>query len=330
MERQQTQMRPLREPTDRIAPVDRRKIRKNMPHLSKPQTKALAAFSVGIAEEEGCGLNAAAKKLPFAENPASVERRIQRFIASDKIDNAESLRAMAKWVIRSLPEDKPVVLLVDETSLNDRLKAMAAAVAFAGRSIPVAWRLCPNEDWQMGLVDLITETLGWVRDAMNDDQKAIVIADGGIGNSTSCRTRLGCLGVAGRGRSGSRAWNPDRANRLWLAMALSCAWMASLGAAAFSSNNAVKEVSGGRLRAARSALFRLDVDVFHLCFERGRGGVCSPLFPIGLGRAAKSAVQQAHKGRRDPPTAIQSWIRATDLAADFWIPAFAGMTGRNH
>ena len=53
-------------------------IRKRMPHLSKPQSKALAAFSVGIAKEEGCGLNAADKKLSFAENPAAVERRIQR------------------------------------------------------------------------------------------------------------------------------------------------------------------------------------------------------------------------------------------------------------
>ena len=130
-------------------------IRKNMPHLSKPQSKALAAFSVGIAKEKGRGLSAAAKKLPFAGNPAAVERRIQRFIASDRIDHAESCRAMAKWVIWNMLEDKPVVLLVDETSLNDRLKAMVVAVAFEGRSIPVAWRRCPNEEWPMGLAELI-------------------------------------------------------------------------------------------------------------------------------------------------------------------------------
>ena len=73
-----------------------KEIRKNMQHLSKPQTKALAAFSAGIAKAEGCGLNAASKKLPFAGNPTAVERRMQRFIASDRIDNAESCRATAK------------------------------------------------------------------------------------------------------------------------------------------------------------------------------------------------------------------------------------------
>ena len=96
----------------------------------------------------------------------------------------------------------------------------------------------------------------------------------------------------------SQVWNPDLANRLWLAMALSYAWMVSLGAAVFSSDKAVKEVAGGRSRAARAALFRLGVDVFRLCLDLGRGGVCSLLFPSGLGRAGKSVVQQALYGRR--------------------------------
>ena len=158
-------------------------IRKNMTNLSKPQAKVLAAFSVGIANAKGCGLNAAAKKLPFVGNPATVERRIQRFIANDRVDHAESCREMAKWVIGNMPKNKPVVLLVDETSLKDRLKAMVAAVAFNGRSLPVAWWVYPNEKWSMELVELITEMLGWIRDAMDDlddDRKAIVVADRGM------------------------------------------------------------------------------------------------------------------------------------------------------
>ena len=92
----------------------------------------------------------------------------------------------------------------------------------------------------------------------------------------------------GRERERSRAWRPERADRLWLAMAPSYAWLASLGAAAFGSDKAAKDASGGRSRAARSAPFRLSVDALRLCLERGRSGVCSPLFPTDLGRAAKS------------------------------------------
>ena len=72
--------------------------------------------------------------------------RPQRRRANDRIDHAESCRAVAKRVIGNLPEDEPVVLLVDETGLKDRLKAMVVAVAFEGRSIPVAWWRYPNAD----------------------------------------------------------------------------------------------------------------------------------------------------------------------------------------
>ena len=50
----------------------------------------------------------------------------------------------------------------------------------------------------MGLVDLITEMLGWVRDAMDaldDDRKAIVIADRGIGNSPNLIREIVGLGM---------------------------------------------------------------------------------------------------------------------------------------
>ena len=359
-------------------------IRKNMPNLSKPQAKVLAAFSVGIAKEEGCGLSAAAKKLPFVGNPATVERRIQRFIANDGIDHAESCRAMARWVIGSLPENRPVVILVDETSQKDRLKAMVAAVAFEGRSLPVAWWVYPNEKWPMGMVELIAEMLGWIRDAMDElggGRKAIVVADRGIGNSPSLLREIESLGMfylmrvtkkvrvmmedgevspfdempnapgkpwrrrakafkksgwiecwaecvwdcdhaepwflvtncpESEGReygirmwielmfrdmkSGgwkwerSRVWRPERANRLWLAMSLAYVWMVSLGVAAFGSDRAVKEVAGGRARAARSALFQLGLDMFHLCLEMGRSVSCALLFSRVREKRAKSVV----------------------------------------
>ena len=134
----------------------------------------------------------------------------------------------------------------------------------------------------------------------------------------------------GREWERSLAWRPERASRLWLALALAYAWMASLGVAALGSDKAVKEVSDGRSRAARYSLFRLGVDVFRLCIERGRSVVCSLLFPSGLERAAKSVAQQARKGKRDPLAGICTWFRAANLAASVWIPRVRGrMTGAN-
>ena len=94
---------------------------------------------------------------------------------------------------------------------------MVAAVAFDGRSIPVVWRRCPNEDWQMGLVDLITEMLRLVRDAMDaldNDRKAIVIADRGIGNRRDARAPGGANFwiPAFAGMTGGK-WKRRRRNR---------------------------------------------------------------------------------------------------------------------
>ena len=358
--------------------------RKRMSYPSKPQSKVLAAASFGIAKAERRSLNAVAKKLPLLGNPAAVERRIQRFIANDGIDRAESCRAMARRVIGSLPEDKPAVLLVDESSLKDRLKVMAVAVAFEGRAVPVAWWNYPNKEWPMGLADLIAELLGWVRDAMDDigdGRKAIAVAGRGIGNSPSLLKAVEGLGMrclmrvtkrvrvmmedgeaapfdeladasgaswrrAARAfkKSGwiecwaerlwgcaraepwflvtncpeldglqygirmwielmfrdmkstgwewerSRAWRPERADRLWLAMSLSYALALSLGAAAAGSKKAAKEAAGGAARAARSSLFRLGLDMFNLCLELGRDISCSLLFRADSRKPPKSVV----------------------------------------
>ena len=81
-------------------------------------------------------------------------------------------------------------------------KAMAAAVAFKGRSIPVAWRRCPNQEWLMALAELIAETLGWVRDAMNDlDNDRKGDSDSRQGNRQ--------LAQAARGGRGLRDVLPD-------------------------------------------------------------------------------------------------------------------------
>ena len=105
---------------------------------------------------------------------------------------------MARRAIGNLPEDKPAVLLVDETSLKDTLKAMAMAVAFNGRALPVAWRRCPNEKLPMGLAELITETLGWVRESMDEmdgDRKATMVTDGEIGSSPQLIREIEGLGM---------------------------------------------------------------------------------------------------------------------------------------
>lgn len=155
----------------------------SMPHLSKPQVKVLSSFSFGVATIRRCTLSVVAEALPALGKPDTIERRLQRFLANPKIDWAQCCKALASWVIGSLRGDGLIVLLVDETSLHERLKVMVVSLAYRGRALPLAWWCYPQERWPKGQVELIHTLLEWVAEGIGHDREVLVQADRGIGNS---------------------------------------------------------------------------------------------------------------------------------------------------
>lgn len=160
-------------------------IRSHMVHLKKPQVWMLAAASLGLALAERCTLTRVAKEIMELGKEDSVERRLQRFLSNERIRWADGCRALAAWVISSVAARQKglVVLLVDETSLKDRLKVMAVSLAYQGRAIPLAWWCYHQERWPMGQVELITTLLQWVKEGMPSGTRVVVEADRGIGSS---------------------------------------------------------------------------------------------------------------------------------------------------
>ena len=170
-------------------------IKSMFPNLSKPQATVLAAFSFGIAKAKSCALNEVARGLTFLGIPDTVETRLRRFISNPRVDMAKSCENLARSVIRALPRKKPVILLVDETSLHDRLKAMVVSVAYEGRAIPVAMMTYHQTKWPMGQVKMITKMLRWVRDGAGGGRDLIVMADRGIGTSPNLLKAIEGLGM---------------------------------------------------------------------------------------------------------------------------------------
>ena len=66
-----------------------------------------------------------------------MQARLHGFISNSQIDEAKRFENLAGLVTRNLPKKDPVALLVDETSLRDKLKAMVIAVDYEGRGV---WR----------------------------------------------------------------------------------------------------------------------------------------------------------------------------------------------
>ena len=170
-------------------------IKRAFPNLSKPQARTLAAFSFGVATAQSCALNAVARALPFLGIPDTVETKLRRFISNSLIDAAKCFENLAGLVIGNLPKKDPVIILVDETSLRDKLKAMVVAVAYEGRAVPVAAWLYRQTEWPMGQVELIAEMLKWVRDGAGGGRDLIVMADRGIGNSPNLLKAIEGLGM---------------------------------------------------------------------------------------------------------------------------------------
>lgn len=170
-----------------------REIARHMTHLRKPQLRMLATASLGLALAERCTLTRVAKALPSQGKMDTIERRLQRFLSNERIEWGECSQALAAWVISSLTTDV-VVLLVDETSLKEKLKVMAVSLAYRGRAIPLAWWCYRQEKWPMAQVKLIMTLLQWVQPGIPRGRTVLVEADRGIGTSPRLLKAIEAMG----------------------------------------------------------------------------------------------------------------------------------------
>jgi hypothetical protein len=348
-------------------------------HLSKPQARVLAVYSLGIALAKRCALAATAEALAVLGKPDTVERRLQRFLSNARIDWAVSSQALAAWVLAAF-SGTIVVLLVDETSLQDKLKVMSVCLAYRGRAIPLAWWCYRPQRWPMAQVALIGQLLQQVAAGMPAGKTVLVQADRGIGCSPELLRRIQALGwyylvrVQGQVRlrledgrcvafrelltqparpwSGwvwafkkahwercwavaqwkrpheqpwllltnwpnaqghwyavrmweelafrdlkscgwewqrSRVWEPEHANRLWLAMALAYVWTLSLGTQVIRHKGLRQELTRGK-RWAHS-VFRLGLRWLRRCISLGRELLCDLLLIPHVPILSKTVVQ---------------------------------------
>lgn len=158
-------------------------VKTHLKSLSKPQAKALALFSFGMGIADGCGLPRVAEALPAFGSMATVERRLHRFVSNCNVDWRRAGSEVAGWALERQSERGLVVLLVDETSQQDHLRAMVVSVAYKGRAVPLAWRCYRPDEWPVGQVEMIRGLLEQVACAMPAGTPALVEADRGIGTS---------------------------------------------------------------------------------------------------------------------------------------------------
>src|SRR5262249_6573610 len=121
----------------------------HFPHLSKPQAKVLALWSLGLVVARSCALSAVSVLLAhwLDRKPNTVRQQLREFCyeapAKRGGDRQEVVVEtcfvpLLKWVL-SWWEGHQLALAVDATTVGQRFVVLALSVLYRGCAIPVAW-----------------------------------------------------------------------------------------------------------------------------------------------------------------------------------------------
>jgi len=161
--------------------------------FKKWQAMGLAMISYGILKARCSQASLIAEELPEFGKASTVERRIQRWIANERIDTKEACVNWVKWVMENYEGDI-AYLLVDESKLGKRIGCLMISLAFKRRAIPLIWK-CYRADSaadypKEGQVNLIVNMLSMILPVIPEEMQIIVQADRGIGNSSNLMKKI--------------------------------------------------------------------------------------------------------------------------------------------
>jgi hypothetical protein len=221
-----------------------------LPHLSKPQASVLALWSLGMVLAHSCALSAVSTFLArgLERKPNTVRQQLREFCYEAAAKRGRPRQAvkvetcfapLLAWVM-SWWEGHQLALALDATTLGQRFVVLVISVLYRGCAIPVAWTVLPAGEkhaWRAEWLRMLRQ----VRAAVPRRFFVLVLADRGLYARWLFRriVRLGWhpllrINVGGTLRAGwqwqrTRMTDPQRAARLWLAVAVATLWLLSVG-----------------------------------------------------------------------------------------------------
>ena len=115
----------------------RRQVRDELlPDLHGHQVNAIADLSFAMTLAEHCHSGKLAAFGPGKAHPASVERRLERLLANDRLDPDSVWPQLARAVLGGWAGG-PIVLILDETPNRNDLRCMRLTLAYRKRALPL-------------------------------------------------------------------------------------------------------------------------------------------------------------------------------------------------
>jgi hypothetical protein len=161
----------------------------HIPHLSKPQARVLALWSLGMVLARSCALSAVSLFLAqgVERKPNTVRQQLREWCYEAKAKRGGPRQAVAvetcfapllAWVL-SWWEGNQLALAVDATTLGQRFVVLVISVLYRGCAIPVAWTVLPATEkhaWRGEWMRMLRQ----VRAAVPRRFFVIVLADRGL------------------------------------------------------------------------------------------------------------------------------------------------------
>jgi hypothetical protein len=169
-------------------------IDKSFPEMGRWQKTGLGLLSYGMVLAQSSTLSQVAMHLTLGEQPNSMERRLQRWLANPLIQMEKLFEWWIKWVM-SRWGNAPLLILVDETKLSNHVAVMMVSAYYQESAIPLIWRAYVPDDYPPeGQVEILTDLMNRLRQALPAGIEAVVLADRGLGTSPDWQDALTKLG----------------------------------------------------------------------------------------------------------------------------------------
>jgi hypothetical protein len=232
-----------------------RVVSKKMSHLSKPQAVVLSMWSFAIAMTHCCGLSTVSVFLgQLLEQPENnIREQLRQWYREggeqygrkrSQLEVSKSFVPLLRWILSWWKEDEQsLVLAADASTLGQRFTLLVISVVYRGCGIPVAWKIVEATEkgsWKPHWLKLLHN----LEDGVPRHWLVIVTTDRGlyakwfyeaiqqIGWHPLMRINHQGYYQLDRHQSFlplSGLITQERAERLWLAIAVATLWLVSVG-----------------------------------------------------------------------------------------------------
>jgi hypothetical protein len=165
-------------------------VSKHLPHLSGPQARVLALWSMGMLLLGSCGISqiSALLALLLEGKEGNWRQRLREWLydAKDKkgshrqqIEVQSCFGPLLSWLLELWQGERHLALALDATNLGQRFTVLCISVLLGGCAIPVAWKVLPcnaKGSWQPYWLELLQALEGRV----SADWQVLVLADRGL------------------------------------------------------------------------------------------------------------------------------------------------------